>query len=123
MIAGFVNAALEATIRLTVRGPSGRVRRIRAVIDTGFDGYLSLTPTIVAELELVWRRTGSAILGDGSETDFEIFDAAVVWDRRNRSIWVDEADTTPLVGTALLAQHELQAAFKPGGKVRVKALR
>jgi clan AA aspartic protease len=123
MITGIVNDELEATIRLTVRGPSGRICRVDAVIDSGFDGLLSLPPALIAELGLIWQETGSAILADGTMASFDIFEGTIVWDRRNRDIAVDEADTMPLVGTALLSNHRLKADFRPGGKVAIKALR
>ena len=44
MIEGVVNAAYEAVIRLSLRGPSGQAREIDAVIDTGFNGFLTLPP-------------------------------------------------------------------------------
>jgi predicted aspartyl protease len=52
MITGVVNSDYEAIIRLTVLGPAGQRQKIRAVIDTGFDGYLSLRscPISLAEL-------------------------------------------------------------------------
>src|SRR5216684_3675277 len=103
MITGIVNAHLEATIRLTLRGPNGQVRRVKAVVDTGFDGRLSLPPALIADLGLSWHRRGRAILADGSESVFDIFAGVVVWDRRKRAIPIDEADTRPMVGTALLA--------------------
>jgi len=52
MIRGAVNADREATIRLSVRGPSGQEREVDADIDTGFDGWLSLPPSLIADLGL-----------------------------------------------------------------------
>ena len=122
MITGIVNVHFEATIRLTLRGPSGQVRKVDAVIDTGFDGSLTLPPAIIAHLGLSWHRRGSAILADGSESVFDIYAGVVMSDRRKRSIPIHEADATPLVGTALLAEHELNAKFRPRGKVTIKRL-
>jgi clan AA aspartic protease len=122
MIAGVVNADLEATLRLTLRGPRGQLRRVTAVVDTGFNGWLSLPPAFIAHLGLSWHRRGRAILADGRESRFDIYDGTVVWDRRQRAIPIDEADTTPLVGTALLAEYELNAEFRPRGKVTIKRL-
>ena len=122
MITGIVNADLEATIRLTVRGPAGQVRRVRAVIDTGYDGWLILPPALIAELGLIWQCRARAILADGSESVFHIYAGAVVWDRRRRAIPIDQANTTPLVGTALLAAYELKAEFRPRGKIAIKSL-
>jgi len=42
MISGVVTGDRQAVIRLTVRGPTGQEQEIEAVIDTGFDGCLSL---------------------------------------------------------------------------------
>jgi hypothetical protein len=61
-------------------------------------------------------------LADGSESVFDIYTGAVVWDRRKRVIPMDEADTTPLVGTGLLAEYELNAEFRPRGNVTIKRL-
>jgi clan AA aspartic protease len=122
MITGIVNSSLEATLRLTVIGPGGQTCRIKAVIDTGFDGFLSLPPALIAELELVWNGKSQATLADGSVTSFDMYDGTVVWDRRRKPIYIDEADTTPLVGTALLADFEMQAQFRPRGKVTISPL-
>ena len=66
MIRGAVNAAYEAVVRLTVQGPSDRSREIEAVIDTGYNGFLTLPKAVVAELGLAYRDRGRAILADGS---------------------------------------------------------
>ena len=123
MIVGVVNSDLEAILRLTVRGPNGQTRRIKAVIDTGFDGFLTLRPTTIADLGLPLESQSYAILADGSETVFDTFRGQVIWNRRRLHIDIDEADTTPLVGTALLANFEMQAQFRPKGKVTIKPIR
>jgi clan AA aspartic protease len=123
MITGVVNSSLEATLRLTVRGPNGATRRITAVVDTGFDGFLTLPSETIAELGLLWNGKSQAILADGSSTSFDVYDGVIVWDRRRKPIQIDEADTTPLVGTALLAKFEIKAPFIPGGAVAIKPLR
>ncbi len=85
MITGIVNAHLEATIRLTLRGPNGQIRRVNAVVDTGFDGWLSLPPALIAHIGFSWQRRGRAILADGSESVFDIYAGVVVWNRRQRN--------------------------------------
>ena len=123
MITGVVNNDLEAEVRLTVRGPTGRTRRIRAVVDTGYDGHLSLPPATVATLELPWKRRDKAILANGKTTSFDVFGGAVGWDGSRRAISIDEADTEPLVGIAMLEGYRLNSEFRPGGKVAIRALR
>ncbi len=51
MIPGVFNAEREATIPLKVSGRNGQERDIIAMMDTGFNGYLTLPPAMIAELE------------------------------------------------------------------------
>ena len=64
MIAGIVNADFEPIISLSVRGFDGQVYTQNAIVDTGFNGWLSLPPDLIAQLNLRWKRRGRAILGD-----------------------------------------------------------
>ena len=52
MISGVVTDDRQAVIHLTVRGPAGQEQEIEAIIDTGFDGSLSLPSSIVVQLGL-----------------------------------------------------------------------
>jgi clan AA aspartic protease len=122
MIGGVVTTDLEAVIRLTVRGLRGQRRTTTAVIDTGYNGSLSLPPALIRSLGLPWRRRGRALLADGSETLFDIYEATVVWHGHRLRIPVDEADTDPLVGMALLNGNELNLQIRAGGKVAITPL-
>jgi clan AA aspartic protease len=122
MITGVVTANREAIIRLAVGGPAGVEQQIEAVVDTGFDGWFSLPPALIALLELQWRRRGRALLADGSECVFDIYEVTVLWDGSLRRIAVDEASTAPLVGMALLHDYELSVQVRNGGSVTIKAL-
>jgi len=62
MITGVVTGDRQAIIRLMVRGPAGQEQEIEAIIDTGFDGWLSLPSSIVVRLGLAWRQRGRALL-------------------------------------------------------------
>jgi predicted aspartyl protease len=67
MMQGYVNTGYEAVISLVIKHNS-TLKSINAVIDTGFTGFLSLPQSIIDELELPWRYSDFATLGDGSET-------------------------------------------------------
>jgi clan AA aspartic protease len=122
MITGAVTPDREAVIRMVVRGPSGHEQEVEAVVDTGFDGWFSLPPALIALLELPWRRRGRALLADGSETVFDIYDGMVLWDGSQRRVAVDEASTAPLVGMALLDGYELNVQVRSGGRVTIRSL-
>ena len=44
MIEGKVNADYEAVIALALHGQAGQARELEVVIDTGYNGFLSLPP-------------------------------------------------------------------------------
>jgi predicted aspartyl protease len=67
MITGVVNADFEPIIPLSIRRSDGQLFTQDASVDTGFNGWLSLPPDLIAQLNLRWKRRGRAILGDGSE--------------------------------------------------------
>jgi clan AA aspartic protease len=122
MISGIVTSDREAMILLFVHGPAGQVEEIPAVIDTGFDGSLSLPSATIARLGLAWRRRGRALLADGSESVFDIHEAVVMWDGTPLRIAVDAADMIPLVGMSLLDGHELTIQVRSNGKVTIEPL-
>ena len=121
MIQGVVNAAYEPIVNLTVQGPSGQSQEIQAVIDTGYNGFLTLPRTLVTELGLVYRDRGRAILADGSETFWDIYDVAVLWNSRLRNTRASAADATPLVGMRMLDRHTLNIDVEDGGRVVIQA--
>ena len=122
MIEGVVNAALEAVVSLTVQGPSGQSREIEAVVDTGFNDFLTLPSALAAELGLAYRNRGQMILADGSEATFDIYRAALPWDGESRHVYADAADATPLVGMRLLDRHDLSIQVRDGGRVAIQQM-
>ena len=122
MIVGIVQGR-EALIRLIIRGFRGRQQEIEAVVDSGYTGWLTLPPSVIAALNLRWQTVGRGILADGSVSTFDVYQAKVVWDGRVRSAFVDEFDATPLVGMALLRGYEYKMQVRARGKVIIKRLR
>ncbi|MCY4176601.1 MAG: hypothetical protein OXD37_09805 [Acidimicrobiaceae bacterium] len=121
MIAGVVNDRLEAVVELSVSGPAGQPLEIEAVVDTGFTGFLTLPPTVVAEMELPEVGDSIFILADGSITTLLAHGAFVLWDGQMRLIQVDASGSIPLVGMALLAGHNLNIDVQPGGSVLINS--
>lgn len=122
MIVGVVNEYREAIIRLVIHGLNGKQHVIEAVIDTGFNGSISLPSALIAMLELPFRSRGRAILADGSETIFDIYEATVIWDGRPRRVAVDEADTDAMIGMSILYGYELHIQIINGGNVFINML-
>jgi clan AA aspartic protease len=119
MITGVVNAEFEPIIPLSIRRFDGKVFTQDAIVDTGFNGWLSLPPDLIIQLNLTWKRRGRAILGDGSECVFDVYEAVVVWDGTLLTIPVDEADSEPLVGMSLMEGYQLTMQIFEGGQVEL----
>ncbi|MER3491611.1 MAG: clan AA aspartic protease [Mastigocladus sp. ERB_26_2] len=122
MITGYVNADYEPIIRIKVLDSSGQIHEQNAIIDTGFNGWLSLPLDLITTLGLTWKRRGRAILADGSDCIFDIYEAVIVWDGQLLRIPIDEADSDPLVGMSLMEGYELIIQAVAGGTVVLKQL-
>jgi clan AA aspartic protease len=119
MITGIVNPDFEPIIPLSICGSDGKVYTQDAIVDTGFNGWLSLPPDLIAQLDLKWKRRGRAILGDGSECVFNVYEAVLVWDGNFLTIPIDEADSEPLVGMSLMEGYQLIVQVFEGGRVEL----
>ena len=97
MIQGVVNSAYEAIVTLPLQDPEGQIRDIEAVVDTGYSGFLTLPPGLVAELGLPFAYMGQAVLANDAEVDFDVHYVTVLWDGRPRDIEADATGSTPLL--------------------------
>ena len=80
MIEGAVNAASQAIVGLVLRGPSGQARAVDAVVDTGFDRFLTLPPAMVTDLDLAFAGYSRVVLADGSDVAFAGYSRVVLAD-------------------------------------------
>jgi len=122
MIYGVVNLRREATLPLVVGNSSGQRQVIDTLIDTGFDGFLSLPSEVIVRLGLPWTISNTATLGDGSETLFDFYTGTVIWNGQYRTIDIAESETEPLLGMAMLYGYRLQVDTVEGGIVKIETL-
>ena len=121
MIVGKITNNQEAIIELEIIGLNWR-EKIEVVIDTGFDGYLTLPGDLINHLGL--RRAGRryAILGDGNTVALELYRAKVLWHGEEREVPVLHTDGGPLVGMALLNGNRVILDVVTDGDVRIDVL-
>jgi clan AA aspartic protease len=122
MMRGSVNADGEAVLPVRVRGFFGDVLRLDAVIDTGFNGPLTLSAEQVGVLQLPPADQGQCILADGSSSVMRSYYAEVEWFGRWQRITVIESPGGPLIGTELLEACHLGIDMIDGGLVEVRPL-
>ncbi|MCY7277337.1 MAG: clan AA aspartic protease [Phormidesmis sp. CAN_BIN44] len=122
MILGNVNANREAIVQLAVLGENQQNQGIKAVIDTGYTGFLTLPSAVITTLDLTWYMQQEGVLGDGSLCTFNVYEALVIWDGQVRSVEINESEADPLVGMGLLEGYELKIQAIAGGLVAITAL-
>ncbi len=120
MITGVITADREAAIRFPMRDKEGQEQQIQAVIDTGFDGYLTLPDSLVNAPGLSYHSQIIVTLGDGSRRVLRQYEATAVWDGQERDVLVLAADGGPLVGMAMLYGHDVFLNVVDGGRVTIQ---
>jgi clan AA aspartic protease len=102
MITGRVTAQHEAMMRLMVLDMAQQPHDIDVVVDTGFNGFLTLPRAMVQTLQLPLAGNRRVTLGDGSMVVLDLYLATGLWDMQPREVLVLEAEGGPLMGMALL---------------------
>jgi clan AA aspartic protease len=109
---------LEATLHLQIYGPNGQ-QELTVVIDTGYNGSLSLPLAVVAALSLPRLASRDVTLGDASRKTLDFYRAEVEWDGQKRAIPVLCVEGDPLLGTALLKGYKMEADFVVDGPAQI----
>ena len=122
MIRGKVTPDCEAVVQLVVRGPAGRSRLIDAILDTGFNGYLTLPASLISDLTLPYHSPTIGMLADGTRVILSKYQASVLWGAREQDVIVLEADGGPLVGMAMLRGQRVALDVVPDGPVPIEPL-
>jgi len=100
--------------------PPGRAKiEIECIIDTGFQGFLTLPPTVVTELQLPYVGPIDANLADNSRIVTDVYKGIILWNGTERVIPILSMGNRPLIGTALLEDYHLGIDFCEGGTVLV----
>lgn len=122
MIIGEVNAGCEAIINLCLIDKTGKQHEISAIVDTGFDGSLTLPASLIQKFGFPFIGRGVVILGDGKESVFRTYEGTLLWEGEAHPITIEEANIGVLVGMKLLYGYELKIEIIEGGKVFIKRL-
>ena len=119
---GEVNAHREAILHLRIQGSGRKRRTIEGIIDTAYDGALTLPATLIRALKLPIVGQNQAELANGQIVSFNSYSAVVQWSGRRMRNSVDEAPTDPLIRMGLLDGFELRVQVRPRGNVTIAPL-
>lgn len=92
---------------------------IEFVVDTGFEGALTLPSAAVQALGLPFYQDITSNLANDSSVRTEVYIATIIWDAVEVDVPVLAMGRRPLLGTLLLRQRNLNIDFVDGGMVSI----
>ena len=111
---GIVDNELRALIEVSIGNTRGGGKStIMVWVDTAFNGGLVLPKQVIEDLKLSEYSSTSAILADGQQVELPTYTCYLEWfgnEYRTQIIANDGAH--PLLGTMLLAGHDLCVSYK-----------
>jgi clan AA aspartic protease len=110
---------LQARMSITLYPPRRAAIEIECVVDTGFEGFLTLPSDVISDLGLPYIAPIDANLADNSRVVTNVHQAIVFWHGVERVIPILAMGRRPLIGTALLEDYHLSIDFCEGGTVLV----
>ncbi|HEX4129887.1 MAG TPA: hypothetical protein VHZ24_07580 [Pirellulales bacterium] len=116
---GHVDHSLQPIVPIMLVGPGGNTSEYAAMLDTGFDGWLTLPSATIEKLELPWQAKARALVADGRTETFDIFAGQLVWFGRSLRIEIEAVESLPLIGTALLRNCKLEIEMVADGRVAI----
>ena len=122
MITGKITANREAIIELEIIGSNQKREKVEAVIDTGFNGYLTLPNDLINYLKLQLAGSRHVTLGDGNVVVLDMYLAKVLWHGQEREVLALQADGGPLIGMSLLYGNRVMLDVINDGNVTIDSL-
>jgi clan AA aspartic protease len=110
---------LQARMNVLLRPPERSEIEIECVIDTGFEGFLTLPISVITDLGLPYLININANLANNSSVETDVYLTTIIWNGVERNIAVLAMGRRPLIGTALLEDYHLSIDFCEGGTVLV----
>lgn len=112
----------EAVIALNILTPGQQPQSVEAVIDTGFNGYLTLSGEMIHRLALPSAGHRRAVLGDGTVVVLNAYLAKVFWHEQAREVLILQAEGGPLLGMSLLFGSRITIDVIEKGDVKIDVL-
>ena len=122
MITGTITDDREIVIQLEALAADQSPISIQVVVDSGFNGFLTLPIDVVNTLGASAAGTRRAELGDGNVVELDVYFVRVKWRGEVREVLALQAETTPLVGMSLLWGSRVQFDAQKGGAVAIDAI-
>src|SRR5712691_8281476 len=106
-------------VRLVVLDMAQQPYDVDVVIDTGFNGFLTLPRAMAQTLQLPLAGNRRVTLGDGSTVVLDLYLATILWDTQPREELVLAAEGGSLMGMAMLNGHRVILHVVDNGDVLI----
>jgi clan AA aspartic protease len=121
MITGkFIDKKIILPVRLLLSPDT--ILSIEFVVDTGFNGYLTLPVGAVGAMNLPLFSTTITILADGTHAEIPTHVATIDWHERELLVPVLAMGNKPLLGIGLLDRCHLVVEFNENGSIELEKL-
>ena len=122
MITGKITSNREAVVELEIIGLNQKREKVEGVIDTGFNGYLTLPDGLINYLKLHLAGSRHVTLGDGNVVVLDMYFAKVLWHGQEKEVLALQADGGALVGMSLLYGNRVMLEVINDGDVTIDFL-
>lgn len=107
-------------VRLDLPGRDGRLVPVEFVVDTGFEGDLSVPSDLVRLLDAQPRFLTRRKLADGTHLDCPVYQIVLDWNGEPHTIEALVLENNPLLGTLLLDGCRLEVEMEESGEVVIE---
>ena len=122
MITGRVESIRQAWVTLEMIDNGGRMQPVEVVVDTGFNGYLTLPQETIVGLNLEPDVQTHITLATRVRERVNTWNGFVLWHDQPKLIQILETGGTPLLGMGLLNNSLLTIRENPNGEVLIENL-
>ena len=122
MMTGTVTAEREIMVPLEMVASGKPPTVSEVVVDTGFNGYVTLPSKVLRSLGGVSVGTRRAELGDGKIVDLEVYLVTVYWCGHEREVLALHAEAIPLIGMSLLWGSRVTFDAQANGTVTIDSI-
>ena len=120
MITGKINHHLEAVIIVDFVGSDGLLHSLEVVLDTGYNGDLTLPQDAIQQLGLVLLGRRSATLANGESVVLNAYLGTVSWHGLPRQVVILQTDEDSLLGMSLLQESRVTLEVWDDGGVVIE---
>ena len=122
MIRGRVDFTLDAVAPVPVMNRNGQFRTVEFVVDTGFDGNLTLPADTIHRLGLEPAESVFITFANGQQERCNAWHCRILWHDQPRDIVIFESRGEVLLGMALLEGSQLTIQARIDGAVVIEEL-